>query len=439
MAAAVQAVSPGVAAGFDGYVDDETYPSGLDERFTPAWIDAILAQRGLAAPRQPRGPFTYVDLGCGDGVGLILLAAAHPEARFVGIDALANHVARGRALAAAIGLANVSFQCATFEGAGEISGGTADYVALRGVVTWVSAAAAGAALDMAAHLLCPGGALAIGYNILPAWSALIPFQRLVFDRAAALPGTGAARFEAALAQLRADGLVAQSVLDWLDRKRATLPAGYFPHEYLNRHWAPIWSGDLIAAMAARGLRFAGNADPGRQRPEFLLRAAQRQALAAMDVGAREIAADTWLNCCFRTDYFLKADLPATSGKPAGPPPPDRLRQVWTGNARADTAAYAFTTAMGRIAFDNPAARAILRHLEAGPDTLDAITEVSAADLLNTLDALWLAGLVTPAEPPAVVPLAERTNQIVAAATAAAPLGLAVGAHGIVAVRQADDS
>ncbi|WP_353217786.1 class I SAM-dependent methyltransferase [Sandarakinorhabdus sp.] len=431
MTAAVQAVQPSVAAGIDGYVDDEAYPSGLDQRFTPAWIDAILAQRGLAAPRQPRGPFTYVDLGCGDGVGLILLAAAHPEARFAGIDALADHVARGRALAAAIGLTNVSFQCATFEAADGIACGTADYVALRGVVTWVSTAAAGAALDLAAHLLRPGGTLAIGYNILPAWSPLIPFQRLIFDRAAALPGTGSQRFEAALAQLRAEGLIAQAVLDWLDAKRETLPAGYFPHEYLNRHWAPIWSGDLIAAMDGRGLRFAGNADPGRQRPEFLLRTAQRQALAAMaDTGAREIATDTYLNCPFRTDYFLKADVPARADKAAIVP--DRLRQVWTGHARADTATYAFTTAMGRIGFDNPAARAILCHLETGPGRLDTITGISAADLLNTLDALWLAGLVTPAEPPAIVPHSERTNQIVAAATAAAPLGLMVGAHGIIA-------
>ena len=218
MTAAIQVVAPDTAPGIDGYVDDEIYPSGLDRGFVPAWIDAILAQRGLPSPRQPRSPFTYVDLGCGDGVGLILLAAAYPEARFVGIDALAEHIARGRALAADIGLGNVNFQCATFAEAEEGVGGTADYVALRGVVTWVSPAAAAAALNLAARLLRPGGVLAVGYNTLPGWSPAIPFQRLVFDRAATLPGSGSARFEAALAQLRADGLVAPPVLDWLDQK-----------------------------------------------------------------------------------------------------------------------------------------------------------------------------------------------------------------------------
>ena len=431
MTSAVAPALPGAVAGIDGYVDDDVFPSVLDRQFTPAWIDAILAQRGIPAPREPRGPFTYVDLGCGDGVGLILLAAAHPEARFVGIDALAPHVERGRALAADIGLENVSFQRATFaevEGGGD---GTADYVTLRGVITWVSAAAAAAALDLAARLLRPGGVLAVGYNILPGWSSAISFQRLVYDRAATLSGTGSQRFEAALAQLRADGLLASDVLDWLDRKRETLPPGYFPHEYLNRHWAPIWSGDLIEATGRRGLSFSGNANPGWQRPEFLLRRAQREALAAIaDVAAREIATDVYLNGCFRTDVFVKAE--PVSAAPA----PDRLRQVWRGHAPADLARYEVTTGMGRIGFDNRAARAILRHLETGPDRLDGIDGVAPADLLNTLDALWLADLIAPAEPPTGVPLAERANGIIAAATAAAPLGLAVGAHGIAAVRPA---
>jgi hypothetical protein len=92
--------------------------------------------------------------------------------------------------------------------------------------------------------------------------------------------------------------------------------------------------------------------------------------------------------------------------------------------------------MGRIGFDNRAARAILRHLESGPDRLDGIGGVSPADLLNTLDALWFADLIEPAEPPAAVPLAERANRVIAAATANAPLGMAVGAHGIAAARPA---
>src|SRR5688500_7907169 len=79
----------------DGYVADALYPSTFHPAFAPAWLDAILTWKRVRPPRRPRGPFTLVDLGCGDGAGLILLAAAHPEGRFLGVDGMAEHVARG--------------------------------------------------------------------------------------------------------------------------------------------------------------------------------------------------------------------------------------------------------------------------------------------------------------------------------------------------------
>lgn len=412
--------------GIDGYVDDEIYPSGFDRHFAPAWTDAVLLASGRRPPRAPRGRFTYLDLGCGDGVGLILLAAAHPEASFVGIDALPAHIAQGRALAAAIGLPNISFRCATFAQVDEMAGLSADYVALRGVVTWVSRDAAATALDIAARLLRPGGALVVGYNVLPGWSPLIAFQRLVFDRAATLPGTGAERFTAAVVQLREAGLVASPVLAWLDDKSQLLPPGYFAHEYLNRHWAPIWSGDLIDALSARALDFAASASAAGHRADFHLRKAQREALAGTSTLAeREIATDIFLNACFRTDVFVKSGGAVAT-------PDDRLGQVWARPLPASAVAFETHTKMGRIRFDNAAARAILGHLDAGADRLDRIAGVDAADLLNTLDALWLAGLVVPAEPAAAVPLARSTDRAVTAMTAAMPLGVTVTPHGVLA-------
>lgn len=407
----------------DGYVADESFPSGCDARFVPGWIDAILGQAGVAAPRAPRRPFTYVDLGCGDGAGLVLLAAAYPEARVIGIDALPAHIDRARALAAAAGLTNIEFRCATFAEASDLPRGCADYVALRGVVTWVSDAVAGTALDRAARLLRPGGVLAIGYNVLPAWTPVLAFQRLVFDCAAGLPGHGAARFDAAVAMLRAAGLIQPEVLAWLDEKRRRLPPGYFPHEYLNRHWQPVWSGDLIARAEGLGLAHAANADPGRQRPDFFLRKAERAALAALPGRhAREIATDIYLETAFRTDLFVKG--------PAAANPEARLRQPWRALCRADAARYELPTRIGRIRFDSLPARVILRHLEGRPRPLSTISGIDPADLIDALDALWVADLVEPAEPPAVVPHAAPANQAIGAAGGAGLIPLRAGAHGL---------
>ena len=68
----------------DGYVGDSLYPSSFHASFAPPNIDAMLAHAGIASPRGlgTRSPFTMVDIGCGDGIGLILNAAAHPEGHF---------------------------------------------------------------------------------------------------------------------------------------------------------------------------------------------------------------------------------------------------------------------------------------------------------------------------------------------------------------------
>lgn len=69
----------------DGYVGDSLYPSSFHPNFAPPNIDAMLVHAGIASPRghATRAPFTMADIGCGDGVGLILNAAAHPEGHFI--------------------------------------------------------------------------------------------------------------------------------------------------------------------------------------------------------------------------------------------------------------------------------------------------------------------------------------------------------------------
>ena len=73
-------------ARIDGYFAETVYPSLFHPAFAPPWSDAVLRQQGVEPPRGGRAPFRMADLGCGDGMGLIMLAAAYPEAQFTGID-----------------------------------------------------------------------------------------------------------------------------------------------------------------------------------------------------------------------------------------------------------------------------------------------------------------------------------------------------------------
>ena len=190
---------------------------------------------------------------CGDGVALILAAAANPEARFIGVDAMPGHVARGKSIITDIGLNNIELHCAVFGEAISLADATADYVCAQGVLAWISDANRDALVDLAAAWLKPGGTCTIGYNCYPGWGMMSGFQKLVYAIAATKSGTSGERFTAAVADIRASGAIDADVWDWLDPYFDTLPGNYFAHEYLNGHWLPCWSGDVITACAARDL------------------------------------------------------------------------------------------------------------------------------------------------------------------------------------------
>lgn len=418
----------------DGYIADSVYPSTFHTAFAPSWLDAMLTWKRLRPPRAARAPFTLVDLGCGDGAGLVLLAAAHPEGRFLGLDAMEAHVARGRDLAARIGLDNVDFQCRSFADAADLPAGEADYAVAQGVLAWVSPDNRAALLDLAARMLRPGGLFCVGYNTLPGWGAITGFQRLVFALAETHRGSSQERFDAALEQIRAGEMVPKSVLDWLQQDK--LPRAYFAQEYLNRYWSPLWSGDVIAAAAERGLAFAVQSYPGRLRPDFTLRKAWREALAGIaDTAAREIAADLYTHCFFRTDIYAKGAFSALS---AGETRARRLDQVWASLRGCRDVKLDAQTAAARINFDNAASRAILAHLESGPARLGDVPGIGPADLLNSIDALHLARLAVPLDPAAAVPHAAAANGTLAGALVGTSMNARVGANGVVVVPQGID-
>jgi SAM-dependent methyltransferase len=394
----------------DGYVADSLYPSSFHQPFTPPWTDAILRHHGVQPPRRPRAPFTLLDMGCGDGVGLSLLAAAHPEGRFFGLDALPGHIERGEAHARAVGLSNLTLTCAPFKEALALEGGQADYIACQGVLAWVSPENRAALLDLSAHLLRPGGVLTIGYNCFPGWSPIAGFQRAVRAMASGRDGGPTERFEAALAGLRESGAMGKAIWDWFDPLVPKLSRDYFAHEYLNEHWQPLWADEAIAACAARDLHLAGEARPWRLRPDFALQKAWRAALDSIaEIGARETAMDVMTHNWFRTDIYVKG-LPTRLGNAERDVA--RLEGWWAAPGASDTATYETRTAAGTIRFDNEAARAIMALLDSGPAPLSRVEGLEPADLLNTIDALFMAGLVCPVDPPADVPLAGAINQTI---------------------------
>lgn len=386
----------------DGYIAATPYPPHLPAPFAPAWMDHALRHGGWRPNRGERGPFKYLDVGCGNGLHLILFAACHPEARFVGTDADSRAIDRAAAIASGLGVANAEFRSETF--AETLAAGESgfDYVAALGVLSWVSAENRAAVIRIAGAALAPGGVAGFGYNCLPGRSAELLPQRIILEeakRGGAQPAAVARAMDllAGLVDAGADALRGTRVENML-KARAELDPDFLPHEYLSEHWTPLHSADVIRAAEQEGLAFASSLTPVEMRPDFFLRSALREIVERAPTAAeRARLTDLAINQSFRRDLFVKSAEPGVdlSG--------DRMAAWFAARIDADAAAYGLDTPAGRLKFDNAAARAIMRGLQDGPKPIAAL-EVpgTRADCLNAVDALLAATLIEPVDPPAKI-------------------------------------
>ena len=427
----------------DGYVGGSLYPSLFHKAFTPQWVDAILRHNHLEPPRLAGQTFTLIDLGCGDGLGLIVQAAANPGSRFIGMDAMPGHIARGQAIIAELGLTNIELRCATFTGALEQNPVHADYVTVQGVWSWISPENQLALLQLVSASLKPGGVAMLGYNCLPGWTQLISFQKLIRTLSLEYGGSPTEKFWQALDHARTASAAGMYALDdgqfnWFDGMKEGLPADYFAHEYLNGHWQPMWSGDAINAAADHGLNFQCSGSRERLRDDFVYKATKRAEIAkVVNIPAREIMKDMLVNTWFRRDIFSKSVLPPLDEAKAIN---QRMAGYWVATGPKAEAKFTARSPAGTLKFDNASAHHILDHLERGPASLDTIYEANApgtkADILNTIDSLFFAKLIEPVDPYQENESAGKINQWLAQAQSCT-INAMVTPHGPVSIGEGD--
>ena len=337
-----------------------------------------------------------------------LLAAANPEGEFVGIDAIEGHVRHARSVARAARLSNVRFLHCTFEQALARRFKAFDYVFAHGVYTWVSDTNADRLFELARRFLKPGGLYAMGYNVEPGWSSLRPVQRLLFElgqrECTHDQGPAITRALQRLSELTRAGARALSLPPHAARiveMLPGLPVSYLTHEYLNSAWRPVFVTEAHARARQHGLEFVASANVETRRMDFVLRSEAREIVAAQeDPVLREFLIDLCLNRSFRSDVFTREGrrLPRARTRSR------RLAGRYALLRPRRGLDYTLHTAAGRLRFDNRAARALTRALEASPCRLaDVAARVpglrcSEADLLNVADALLAARIIAPVDP-----------------------------------------
>src|SRR5215471_16099110 len=81
-----------------GYATDVPYARTFIRELAPAFLDHVAIVSGFMPPARDGG-FAFCDLGCGQGVTTVILAATNPLGRFYGIDAMPSHIQHARRFA----------------------------------------------------------------------------------------------------------------------------------------------------------------------------------------------------------------------------------------------------------------------------------------------------------------------------------------------------
>jgi SAM-dependent methyltransferase len=302
----------------EGYVSDIAYSIGYYREMAPAHLAFAALSLGKN-PGLAKAPKRVLELGFGMGLGFVLGAAANPACHYEGCDFNPEHVAHARALAEDAGLTNISLREASFQDlAAEAREGQhdLDIIQLHGILTWVSAEAHHAIVEIARKRLKPGGMLYVSYNCLPGWAGMLPVQRLMRERGKRVGGNSLAKTSAAIAVVN---VMMESKARFFDHNPAigpriekfkTLQPSYLAHEYLNENWFIFNFADVVELMGGAKLSYLGSATISENLDAIAV-PAEMQALVA-EAGAdtvwKETLRDFAINKQFRRDIYVRGLL-----------------------------------------------------------------------------------------------------------------------------------
>jgi len=251
----------------NGYVTDVVYTTNFYREITPVWLSLTGLLLGHRAA-DLTGPFTYADLGCGNGFTTLTVAATCPQAQVWGFDFNPAHIEFATSLAERAGLTNVRFAETSFADLAVLPDAALpdfDFMVSHGVLSWVSPANRRHLMSVIGRRLKPGGLVYLSYNVTTGWASLVPVRALMRMLTAASPE-------------RTD-LAVPAMLDFMDRLKDSgaaffqanpsidarlqdirkQDARYIAHEYLNQDWYPLMFTDIAGEMAEAKCRYIGSA------------------------------------------------------------------------------------------------------------------------------------------------------------------------------------
>ena len=304
-----------------GYVTDIGYTAGFYRETAPSHMAFAALMLGRS-PGRALNPKRVLELGCGQGFGLALLAAANPDVAFEGYDFNPEHVAHARTLAEGAALSNVQVTETSFEdAAAREAANDVDVIALHGIFSWVARATQDAIVSVLRQRLQPNGLAYVSYNCMPGWAPLAPIRQLMMQVKRRNPGRSERQLALALdlvgklrrgnaAYFAAVPAAAQHLDHMVDLDRV-----YLAHEYLDEHWELLQFADAAARFGEAKLSYVCSATLTENLDQYAV-PQDLQALVAEtdDPILKETIRDFAANKRFRRDLYARGSAALTQAE-----------------------------------------------------------------------------------------------------------------------------
>jgi SAM-dependent methyltransferase len=268
--------------------NDVPYTSAPSPARHPDRLATIGALFGLDVA--PVARCRMLELACGDGASLVSIAAALPQARFVGVDFAARPLARARRMAHDVGAANVELIERDIRDL-PADLGAFDYIVAHGLYSWVPADVRAHVLPVIARHLAPKGIAFVSYNTLPGaylraavWDMLKYHTRQIADKRAKL-APARSLLELVATPVASDNAGQKAMRDEV-RDAARTSDAALAHDDLSEPNFPVHFHEFAADAARAGLAFITEAHLNVMTGEDLAPRV-REALRALDRLARE--------------------------------------------------------------------------------------------------------------------------------------------------------
>ncbi len=268
--------------------NDVAYTSFPNTASHPDRLAAIATLLGLDAA--PLATCRVLEMACGDGTNLVPLAAALPDATFVGFDFASKPVARAQRMVRDLGLANIQILQLDLRDLPEDLG-TFDYIIAHGLYSWIPADVRARVLPLIARHLAPNGVAYVSYNTLPGchmrravWEMLRYHTRAIPDLPAKVAAARA--FIALVAEPVAGEHGSEQALRAEVRHAGEGIDSGLAHDDLSEPNDPVYFHEFMADAARAGLAFLAETQLNTMMGAGVAPSV-RQALGKLDRLARE--------------------------------------------------------------------------------------------------------------------------------------------------------